>query len=522
MAAPSDDEPPGDELRERKRHREARARAVREHTCPREHEREDREEAGLDERPLLARVVADVRPHPAAGDVHPLADDARHTCASQKTTVVEMTASALPRVRVLGPQGAEQRRDHDRPVDGGLVVRMPRPASSVMVGETTQVGAVRTIPPTTARRLAVRVSSSPVPPATADGILDTVRRLGRLQLDPTSVVARSHLLVLWSRLGAYDPADLDALQWERRELFEYRAYIVPTSDYALVRARMKAWPAGDSKRHRDVREWMRTNDALRRSILARLRRNGPLRLRDLDGAAAAGWRSAGWNDERERRPDARLPARAGEGARLAARGRPPPVGPRRARAPGRGARQAPVRDVALASVERDLRRRPAPRRASCRGTPGDPHPRELLPVLVRRGRALPVEVEGLRGPRYLHADHLPLLERLEAGEWEPRTTLLSPFDPLINDRDRTEALFGFRYRLEIYVPKAKREYGYFVLPILHGDRLVGRIDPVYDRKARKARGQRRRTGSRARRAARGPRRDARSPSSRRSSRTPRS
>jgi uncharacterized protein YcaQ len=337
----------------------------------------------------------------------------------------------------------------------------------------------RTISLEVARRLAV--SAQLLAGARPDGILETVRRLGRLQLDPTSVVARSHLLVLWSRLGAYDPAELDRLLWERRELFEYRAFIVPTSEYPLYKARMNAWPAGDSKRHREVREWMRANDGLRRSILARLRRDGPLRLRDLDPGDAVGWRTGGWNDERNAGQmldfllaQGKVMVSRREGGHrlwdLAERVLPPEV-----RA------QRPVRDVALASLERALRgRTPAGARELPR-PPGDPHPRDLLPVLVRRGRALPVEIAGLRGERYLHVDHLPLLDRLEAGEWEPRTTLLSPFDQLIYERDRTEALFGFRYRLEIYVPKARREYGYFVLPILHGDRLVGRIDPVYDR-----------------------------------------
>ena len=99
-----------------------------------------------------------------------------------------------------------------------------------------------------------------------------------------------------------------------------------------------------------------------------------------------------------------------------------------------------------------------------------------LAELVEEGRFVPVGVEGTPGEWLAHAE---VLEQ----QFGPRTTLLSPFDPLIKDRDFTEQIFGFRYRLEMYVRKARREYGYFVLPILHGDRLVGRVDPLLDRKA---------------------------------------
>jgi len=347
------------------------------------------------------------------------------------------------------------------------------------------VAAVRTISNESARRLAVsaQLLAGPRP----DGVLDTVRRLGRLQLDPTSVVARSHLLVLWSRLGSYDPAELDALLWDRRELFEYRAYIVPTAEYGYYKARMRAWPAGDSARHGQVRRWLEENDALRRSILSQLRRRGPLRLRDVEGSAAVGWRTTGWNDERNTgqmldflHAQGKVVVAGRESGHrvwdLADRFLPAAV---------RDAR--PVRDPALVWTEQQLLARPAAAPSEVPWQPGDPHPREVLAKLVRRGRAVAVDVEGLRGPRYVHVDHVALLARIEAGEWEPRTTLLSPFDQLIHDRERTEKLFGFRYKLEIYVPKAKREYGYFVLPILHGDRLVGRIDPEYDRAKRKLR-----------------------------------
>jgi uncharacterized protein YcaQ len=110
----------------------------------------------------------------------------------------------------------------------------------------------------------------------------------------------------------------------------------------------------------------------------------------------------------------------------------------------------------------------------------------VLAGLEREGRIERVRVadDGTEwpGPWYVHADDLPLLERLEAGDWQPRTTLLSPFDNLIIDRERTQRLFGFHFRMEIYVPRAARRYGYYVLPVLHGDRLVGRVDPAMDRR----------------------------------------
>jgi uncharacterized protein YcaQ len=106
---------------------------------------------------------------------------------------------------------------------------------------------------------------------------------------------------------------------------------------------------------------------------------------------------------------------------------------------------------------------------------------KALVSLRRRERIESVAVEGLDDEWFAHTDDLRLLDRIEAGDWTPRTTLLSPFDNLIRDRARLERLFGFEYRIEIYVPKAKRRYGYYVLPILDGDRIVGRMDPAMDR-----------------------------------------
>jgi uncharacterized protein YcaQ len=112
---------------------------------------------------------------------------------------------------------------------------------------------------------------------------------------------------------------------------------------------------------------------------------------------------------------------------------------------------------------------------------------QALADLEKQGRLARVTVAPepgrapWKGPHYIHADDFPALERLADGDWQPRTVLLSPFDNLICDRQRTQQWFDFDFRIEIYVPKPKRKYGYYVLPILHGDRLIGRADPWMDR-----------------------------------------
>jgi uncharacterized protein len=310
-------------------------------------------------------------------------------------------------------------------------------------------------------------------------IVPTVEALGEVQMDPTSAVARTEHLVLWSRLGSrFRVADLERLLWQERALFEYWAHIVPTSDLAMHRVSMRRYPAGDASRRVYVRDWLRANDAFRRYVLHELRRRGPLRARDLENRAALGWRTGGWNDEGQNVPmlldilwhqgKVMIVGRDGQQRiwDLAERSLP-------------SVESRPPLEVARELVERDARAGGiAPSDKIGFLFDGPPPARDrAIQALLADGILVPIQVDGLRGRWVTHRD---LLDTAFRG----RTTLLSPFDDLIADRDRTERLFDFRFRLEIYVPKAKREYGYFVLPILRGDRLVGRIDPLFDRKAR--------------------------------------
>ncbi|MBI1741565.1 YcaQ family DNA glycosylase [Candidatus Acetothermia bacterium] len=363
---------------------------------------------------------------------------------------------------------------------------------------TALTNSIRTISLTLARRLFIMRQrlAGPRPAANSEGIMHVVRDLGCLQLDPTSIVARNHLLVLWSRLGPYDPTHLDKLLWEERQLFEYWAHaasIVLTEDYPVHQLRMRHYPAGDSTWTERVRTWMDENKSLRDSILKELRHQGPMLAKEFDDNAVRSWQSSGWTSGRN--VDRMLAFLWSQGKVMVA---------------GRQGGQklwdlserclpkwTPLEDLS----ERDVVHRAAQKSLRALGvarakdielhyTSGRyPGLASVLNELEDEGRIVRVQIAEDKqlwpGDWYIHAEDVPLLERLDAGEWEPRTTLLSPFDNLISERPRTELLFNFRFRLEIYVPKAKRQYGYFVMPILHGDRLIGRIDPQMDRKQKR-------------------------------------
>jgi uncharacterized protein YcaQ len=328
-----------------------------------------------------------------------------------------------------------------------------------------------------ARRLAVlgQMLSAPQPRT----IVEVVTGLGEVQIDPTASIARTEHLVLWSRLGKrFTVADLDRMLWEERSLFEYWAHIVPTADFGIHRDAMKRYLAGDATRHKYGRDWLAANGAFRRYVLRELRQRGPLRTRELEDRTAEGWRTGGWNDDGRftgmmlevlwGRGEVMVAGRDGNQRLWDLAERVVPVHEPRPR----------PTEVARRVVETQLRAGGIVQPKSI-GLAWHRKPEgwdRALAKLEREGLAVPVAVDGLAGRWYTHAGLLEQLPR-----FRPRTVLLSPFDDLISDRSRSERLFDFFYRIEIYVPKAKRQYGYYVLPILHGELLIGRLDPRFDK-----------------------------------------
>ncbi|HEY8786060.1 MAG TPA: crosslink repair DNA glycosylase YcaQ family protein [Candidatus Limnocylindria bacterium] len=311
-------------------------------------------------------------------------------------------------------------------------------------------------------------------------MLETVRHLGYLQLDPTNVVARNHLLVLWSRLGQYDPGDLDGLLWEEKALYENLpsiALILPTSDQSLheVRARVirrgEAWP-----RLVRMHTWMKKNARLRRDVMTRLRRYGALPLSAFEGRAIDSWHSSDSDSDRNvsrmlnsllRLGEVAIGGRAG-GKKMwtLAKGWLPSVRPMTPKAAARAATERALGALGVATL-RDLRLAYAL---------GWYVTADALGGLERDGIASRVSIEGFRDQYFALTSHL---RRRQATP--KRTTLLSPFDNLIINRTRTEVLFGMRYRMEIYVPKHLRVRGFWAMPIVHNAELIGTVDPKMDR-----------------------------------------
>ena len=340
---------------------------------------------------------------------------------------------------------------------------------------------------------AQRLLAPPVWPAAKATLLELIDDLGVVQIDTINVVARTQYLVLWSRLGPYDPAWLDELLYPDRALFEYWAHaasLLPVAHYRYYRAAMLAYGQNGWSRHN--RLWLEEHAALTEDILAAIRARGALPSSAFDTPREGGtgpW--ASWYGKESRRAlevlwtmgrlmvDRRrggqkvydlaervLPAGADDAVLPTPRERDQFFARRAACALG----------VTTPSWLADYFRRRWTRAES----------RALLEGLADEGLVVRARVEDLAEPAYVSADLVPLAGDLRDGRVVPtRTTLLSPFDNLIWHRARATALFGFTYVFEAYVPSHRRQYGYYSLAVLHRGDLLGHLDAKTDRAARR-------------------------------------
>jgi uncharacterized protein YcaQ len=310
-----------------------------------------------------------------------------------------------------------------------------------------------------ARRIAVRAQLLDAERPT--DLVELVRHLTLLQLDPTAAIAPSADLVAWSRLGSsYRPEQLTRAVEVERTLFEHDALVRPMDDARLVLAGADAFPS-----YERGRVWFRENDRFRRDILERLAADGPLASRELPDTSVFPWASTGWTNNRNVTQMLEYLMLRGE---IAVAGR---LG--RERLWDLAERVYPA-GLELPSVE-EARRIRDERRLAALGIARAKAPKMPIEPVDVGEAGEPAVVEGVKGewrvdPRYLE------------GSFAGRTALLSPFDRLVYDRARALELFEFEYTLEMYKPAAKRRWGYFALPILHGDRLIGKLDAQADRK----------------------------------------
>jgi len=351
-----------------------------------------------------------------------------------------------------------------------------------------------------ARRLAVTKQHLAGKSPTGSGreaILSVVRDLGYVQLDPVNVVAPSHVIALWSRLGKFRLSDLDRLLWDEKKLFEHwshAASIVLTEDYPLYFSLMRRYPESLSKSWGGwqvrARKWLAEHAELREKILRELKK-GPLRLSEFEEYVRTKRSADLWSSGN---------AVSIALSHLQMSGDVMVVGHA-----GNQKIWGLSEDFLPSWVERkELGADEAEREGALRTIRalGTASPSEINLYLLR-GRYLNlkkalkhleeestihrVHVTGLsgKGERYIHALDIPLLESMDSDAWQPRMSLLAPFDNLTSARGMTNRIFGFEYVHENYLPQNKRKFGTYVLPILWGDRFIGRVDPKMDRENQK-------------------------------------
>lgn len=345
------------------------------------------------------------------------------------------------------------------------------------------------------RRLAVQrqclAGQQPTHPSKED-ILHVAQAIRCIQLDPINVVARNPLLIFWSRLGNYQLADFETLLWQDKKLIEYWAHaasLVLVEDFPIHHYHMHHYHTPPlTKRRAQFLALIAKNDSFKQYILQELRHRGPLFHTELEDRVVVPFKG-GWTGSTTRNRvemldylwttgQVTIVRRDGNGFGLKKKwGLLDEHLPQWANHDVWSAHQVSRQAVQHALLGLGAGTAVHIRNHFTRNR--YPHLAEVLEELVTEGIIKQVSVNGEEG-WYIHKKSLPLLDT----PFEPDTRLLSPFDNLICDRDRTEAVWGFYYRSEIYTPKAKRKYGYYVMPILHGSELIGRLDPRMDRKSK--------------------------------------
>ena len=315
-----------------------------------------------------------------------------------------------------------------------------------------------------ARRIAVRAQLLDASRPT--DLVEMVRHLSLLQNDLTAAVARSAELVAWSRLGSSCPRSAVADAVEEQSLIDLQGMLRPAQDLVLYRAEMAEWPGADEVPYwlEGQAAWVRANDGFRRDLLDELMRDGPLTRSELPDTCTVPWRSSGWNNNRNVAMMLEMLVLRGEVAVAGRRGRD--------RLWDLASLIYPDDEVvpnAEAHRIRNERRLRALGIARARGpvSPGEPNGVEDV--------GEPAVIDGVKGEWRVDPSYLD-------GTFSGRAAVLSPLDRLVFDRKRMAEIFQFDYQLEMYKPAAKRRWGYWAMPILYGDRLVGKIDATTDQK----------------------------------------